>query len=158
MSRKQKIVLTAFLAFAFSSVIWAQFVTSVVQQGPTMLNVATKVANANAAVANQVTATMTPASSNYVYLTGIDLEVCQDATGLAQTNVNWTTTGITGLISTAPIWSYSTALAADVCIYKVISYPTPLKSTTPGSAVTVVSPASDAHAAYTINVFWYEAP
>lgn len=130
-------------------------VGSPVQQSPTRLDVATQVANCNVAVNNTCTATATPPGSNFVYIVGVDLEVCQDATGLAQTNVSWTTTNLYG----APIlFTYSTPLTVDGCNYKFIPYNPPVKAVSPGTAVTVVSPAADTHAAYTTNIFWYSAP
>jgi hypothetical protein len=126
-----------------------------VQQSPTMLNAATKVADCNVAVNTTCTATATPAGSNYVYVTAIDMAICGDATGTVQSNVTWTTTNLTG----APIaWAYSTAINPNACIYKVITYNPAVKSTTPGTAVTLVSPAVALHTAYNANIYWYEAP
>lgn len=137
------------------SLLYAQSNASLISFSPTRGDVATKVANCNSAVNTTCTATATPSGSNYVYITGIDLAICGDATGTAQTNVTWTSTGLTG---TPIMWAYSasTGTTAGLCQYKEINYATPVKSTTPGVAVTVVSPAIALHTGYNANVFWYE--
>ena len=90
-----------------AALLHSQSASSPVQQAATMLNAATKVADCNVAINTVCTATATPAAGNYVYITGIDLAVCGNGTGTVQTNVTWTTTGLTG----SPIlWAYSTAI------------------------------------------------
>jgi hypothetical protein len=128
---------------------------TIVQQSSQMLNASTKVATSTpTTINNQTTATATPSGSNYVYITGIDLAACQDATGTtAVTNLTFTTTNITG----APVYQFSLAATANLCATpRTIQFATPLKSSTPGTAVTVVSPAANAHAVYTSNIYWYE--
>jgi hypothetical protein len=154
------LLLLAAVGIAYSQGVPSPPATSI-QQSPTTLNAATKVANCNVAVNNVCTATLTPAGGNSAYITALDMEVCGDATGTVQTNVTWTTTNLTG----APIaWAYSASITAGInnvagaCIYKVVTFNPAVKSTTQGTAVTVVSPAAVLHTAYTANVFWYEAP
>src|SRR6185437_2408244 len=139
-----------FLAWLNQGVsVRAQSGASQVQQSATMLNVATKFATTTATVNSQVTATMTPSGSNYVYITGIDLMVCQNGTATANTNLTFTSTNITG----SPVWQESLAATANLCApVHTIPLVTPLKSSTPGTAVTIVSPAAQTNTAFTVTV------
>lgn len=114
---------------------------------------ATKFCTTTATVASQVTCTLTPSGSNYIYLTSLDLMVCQNATATANTNLTFTTTNITG----SPVFQESLAATVNTCT-PVHSIPlaTPLKSQTPGTAVTIVSPASQTNTAFTITASGYE--
>jgi hypothetical protein len=161
MRKRLLFVLSVAALLAFVSLLRGQqaSVANVVQHTATMPNAATKVANLNTAVNTQASATLTPAGSNYVYVTGIDMAYCGDATGTAQTNVsfNWTG-GISPTGSNIPIWAYSTVINPGLCTFKFVSFPVPLKSVTPGTAVTLQSPAVALHTGYEANVYWYEAP
>lgn len=149
------VAVVTFFGFVYDKVE-AQSGPSAVQQTATMLNAATKVAVGQASAGSQSTATMAPSGSNYVYITGIDLEDC--ATGsapAAQNNVNFTSTNLTG----APLWQISLAASANTCTpVKYMTFATPLKSTTPGVSTTIVGPAGLANTQQTITVYWYEAP
>lgn len=128
---------------------------SLVQQSATMLNAATKVTSQNGAVNQSLTTTLTPSGANYVYISWIDLMVCQNATSTVATNVSFTSTNITG----SPAWQFSLAATANLCTpTRVITFATPLKSATPGVAVTIVPPTAATNTAYSVNVGWYEAP
>jgi hypothetical protein len=128
---------------------------TIVQQSPTMLNAATKFCTTTAVINSQVTCTMTPSGGNSVYISSIDLMVCQNATSGANTNLTFTTTNITG----SPVFAESLPATANTCTPQhTIVLPTPLKSSTQGTAVTIVSPAAQAQTAFTITVSWYEAP
>jgi hypothetical protein len=128
---------------------------TLVQQSPTQLNASTKFCTTTAVVASQVTCTMTPSGGNSVYLTSLDLMVCQNGTATANTNLTFTSTNLTG----SPVWQESLAATANLCAPQhTIILPTPLKASTPGTAVTIVSPASQTNTAFTITASWYEAP
>lgn len=133
---------------------------TLVQHSATMLQAATKVTSVNLAINTAITTqlTMTPSAGNYVYITAMDLTVCQNNTGLAQTNVAWQFTQGISPSGTVPIWQYSTALSVNSCIFKIFPFTVPLKSISPGTAVILTSAAADAQAAYNGNVYWYEAP
>lgn len=154
------LVLTFLVALCY---LPAQAQNTPAQQTATMPNAAAKAAVNNGAVANQVSATATPSGSNYVYVTGVFLGACQDATGVASTNANFNwTAGITGNVNgasnaTVPVWSVSQPLVVESCNWKITTFPTPLKSSTPGAAVTLQSPASATHTAWLVEFFWYEA-
>lgn len=149
------LVVLAVLIRAVSTPAQQSQSASAVQQTATMANATTKIAVGNAASGSQSTATLTPSGSNSVYITLIDLEACTSAAPTAQTNVTWTSTGITG----APVWQLSIPATADYCTPIRIDLPaTPLKSSTPGTAVTIVSPAGATSIQYTGIVYWYEAP
>ncbi len=163
MNNKLQVALLAALLAMLGSALWEipgrsqGSPATAIQQTSTMLNAATKVATTGTPTVNVVeTATMTPSGSNYVYITEIDLSACQDGTGgTAVTNLAWTSTGITG----APQWQVSIVSTANICMpARTITFATPLKSSTPGVAATIVSPAQNTHVAYVQNVTWYEAP
>lgn len=164
-----KKVTALFLALVFAATLLAQvpgvgIPGTPVQQANQMLNAGVKTTSNSGAVATQFTVTATPAGSNYVYITGIDMSFCQDATGVASTNVNFQfTAGIAGNLNgavnttTLPVWSTSAPLTVDVCVFKSVNFPMPLKGISPGTAVSLQSPASSTHTAYSINIYWYEA-
>jgi hypothetical protein len=116
-------------------------------------DVGTKFCTTTATVNGQVTCTMQPSGSNYAYITSIDLMVAQNGTGTANTNLTFTTTNITG----APVFQESLAATANLSAPPhTIVFATPLKSATPGAAVTIVSPAAQTNTAFTISASWYE--
>jgi len=101
------------------------------------------------------TATATPQAGQYVYVTAMFMGACEDATGGAVSNVNWTTTNLEG--ATFP---FSMASAASTCsqLPGLLSFPVPLKSAAPGTAVTLVSPTAATHTGYASEIFWYSSP
>jgi hypothetical protein len=88
-------------------------------------------------VNTQSTATATPQAGQFVYIVGLYLAACQDATGGAVSNVNWTTTNLGGAE-----WPISAAAAASTCTQQpgVLMFATPVKSAAPGTAVTISIP------------------
>ncbi len=143
-------VLLGLLAPALAQVAPPQF-----QQSATRQDAAQGVAlSTNFDTVNtQGTATITPPGGLSVYITGLSFEACEDATGGAVSNVNFTSTNISG----APQWSLSMASAASTCQRWQEPLATPLKSTTPGTAVTVVSPSGATHTGFGIRVYYYIA-
>ena len=134
-------------------VIHAQSSATPIQIIGQRLDAATKFCTTTASVGSQVTCTMTPSGSNYVYITSIDLMVCQNGTATANTNLTFTTTNITG----APVFQESLPATINTCTpVHTLPLVTPLKSSTPGTAVTIVSPASQTNTAFTITASWYE--
>lgn len=123
-----------------------------VQQSPTDLGACTA-ANATAAVNNQVTLTITPPNGMSVYICGIDVSVSQDGTATVNTNTQFTSTNIGGWK-----WTYSLAATANLSITQFFDFNHPIKSTTPGTAVTIVSPTAKADTAFNINAYYYIAP
>ena len=148
----KRLIASIFALLAFSGVAFAQ---ASIQAIGTRLDVATAVAFATAAVNNQVTATIAVPAGQYVYITAISYDVAQNNTGTtAANNVQFTTTNISG----SPILSTSVAGVANTTAHGFEGYAVPLKSAAPGTNVTVVSPAANATAAYTIRVYYYTAP
>lgn len=128
---------------------------TVVQQHQTHLDSGTNI-NATAAVNNAVTLTIpAPPAGQYIYISEIDLQVVNDATGaVTQQNVAFTSTNLNS-------WQflYSSANAANTSSsFGPIIFPTGLKAPSPGTKVTIVSPAANTHAAYNINVVYWIAP
>jgi hypothetical protein len=84
-----------------------------------------------------LTITITPPAGNYVYLTGLYIEVAPNATA-STSAVTWTSTNLTG----SPVWlvNTTTAAAANPSAEFIISeqYPTGLKSTVAGTPVTIL--------------------
>lgn len=132
--------------------------TTCVQQSATRPDAAIQVQmGTNVGTVNQQSvATVTVPGSLSAYVTAIYLDVCGNGTGSAQTNVNFTTTGLSG----TPSWSYSTTAAniLSTCLRLGDSFATPLKSSAPGTNVVVTSPTAATNNSYTIRVFYYLAP
>jgi len=95
-------------------------------------------------VAN-LTITITPPAGQYVYITGMYFEVAPNATA-STSNTLWTSTNLTG----SPQWltGTTTAAAANPSAPYFINeqYPTALRSTVAGTAVTIVPSATTASA------------
>src|SRR5512146_488752 len=101
---------------------------------------ATACATVNSSVANN-TVTITPPAGQYVYITGVFVDITADTTGTTQvTTLN--TTNLTG----APHWSLATIVptAGANGTFRQIAetYSTPLKSAAPGVAVTFAPSAA----------------
>lgn len=129
-----------------------------VQQSPSRLDACNGIGYATAAVNNTATATITVPGGLYVYICGISIDVCGNATGSLATNVTFTSTNL----PSNPTWQYSTtvALMAGACLNPPIRewFAAPLKSSAPGTNVTIVSPAAATNNAYTIRAYYYLAP
>jgi hypothetical protein len=140
---------------ATSAPVWAQTPT-VIQQSATMLHACTA-QNATAAVNNQVTLTLTPPAGQYVYVCGIDVTSSQNGTSTANTNSQYTSTNL-GPAGNTWGWKYSMAATANLAISQAFYFTQALRSTQPGVAVTIVSPAALAQTAFSINAYYYFAP
>ena len=107
-------------------------------------------------VANE-TITITPPAGNYVYLTGVYIEVAGNATAASSATI-WTSTNLTG----SPTWlanqtaSSSSVLTSEYVISEM--YPTGLKSTVAGTAVTILPTATSASAFQCAHVVGYFNP
>lgn len=152
MKRTALVILGTLLLWAGPA--YAQAPT-LVQQSPTALNACTPI-NATAAVNTAATVTLTPPAGQYVYVCGIDVSASNDNTATANTNASFTSTNL-GPSGNTWAWKYSFAATASLGISQAFYFAIPLKSTTPGTAVTVVGPAV-AHTMDSINVYYYYAP
>ena len=107
-------------------------------------------------VAN-LTITITPPAGNYVYLTGLYISGSQNATGATSATV-WSSTNLTG----SPAWATPTiaTAAANPSVVNNISevYPTAVKSTVAGTAVTIVPQATSASAILCAHAVGYYSP
>lgn len=124
------------------------------QQDPTRLDAATAVAVTASAVNNQYTATITVPAGQYAYITAISFDVCTNGTGTAANQVTFTSTNLSG----SPIWPFSVAATASICQHWQDVIPGGLKSSIPGTNVTVVTPAAAANNSYTVRLYYYLAP
>jgi hypothetical protein len=130
-----------------------------VQQSGTHLDASTLACGYSAAfaVAQQSTTTCTPQAGQFVYITTIAFDACNDATGTAVTPATFTSTNIPGL-PTFGVAMVTQATYANPCWHWQVVFPSPVKSTAAGTAVTIVSPATAAHTAWQATVFGYSAP
>jgi len=107
-------------------------------------------------VAN-LTVTITPPAGNYVYLTGVYFEVAPNATA-ATSNTLWTSSNLTG----SPQWltGVTAAAAANPSAPYFINevYPTALRSTVAGTAVTIVPSATTASTFICVHAVGYYNP
>lgn len=150
----RKIILAALSLLALTGGAFAQAVST--QQSASRVEAATAVAFAQAAVGSQSTATIAVPAGMFAYITGISADTCFDATGAtAGVNVNYTSTNI----QSTPSWSLSYVGTANTCNPPLREwFSVPLKSAQAGTNVTIVSPAGNAHAQFTIRVYYYLAP
>jgi len=122
----------------------------------TSLGNAATCATVNTTTANG-TVTITPPAGQYVYITGVYIDLPSDTTGTTGV-ATLSTTNITG----SPVWSLATlaAAAAAGATNRQIAdvFPTGLRATVPGTAVTFVPSAQIAHIALCIRVAGYYAP
>lgn len=128
-----------------------------VQQSASRADATTSVAISNTTaltVASQVTATATPTNGS-VYVTGIIVGACNDATGAAVLPTVFTTTNLPSL----PFIPWANASTVSTCFGPTTyMFASPLKASSPGVAVTVVSPASATHTAFYADILYYSAP
>lgn len=106
-------------------------------------------------VAN-LTVTLTPDAGKYVYITGVEIQVASNVTG-ATSAVAWSSTNLTG----SPTWLTANVAGAATNVSPTLavvasSYPTGLKSTVAGTAVTLVPSATMASATQCPRVSWYQ--
>ena len=95
-------------------------------------------------VANE-TITITPPAGNYVYLTGLYIEALGNATAATSTTV-WSSTNLTGSPAWLTPFTASAAANPTNATYLAEVYPTAIKSTVAGTAVTIVPQATSASA------------
>jgi hypothetical protein len=149
-----KRLLLVLLALCAAAVAQQGIPGTLVQQSPTMLNACTVITK-NGGINTAITTTITPPASQFVYICAIDLTLSNDATGTGvSTNLSWTSTNLGA-------WSYQfsqVGTANTTPIDKNFYFTFPVKSANAGTAVTLVSPAVNAHAAYNQNVYYYFAP
>ncbi len=104
-----------------------------------------------------LTITITPPAGQYVYLTGIYFEGLANATGATSTTV-FSSTNLTG----SPAWlvPFTATAAANPSAYVNVSevYPTAMKSTVAGTAVTIVPQATSASAFICAKAIGYFSP
>lgn len=108
--------------------------------------------------AASLTLTLTPPAGQYVYISQFAVNVIPNATGAASTAA-YTTTNLTG----SPVWligEYANAAATPAQAPLQINdvYPTGLKSTAPGTAVTFVPNATLASASVCPRVVAWFGP
>jgi hypothetical protein len=124
-----------------------------VQQTATRADACVPTSTTNA-VNTVTTLTLTPPSGMFVYLCGLDINVSNNATGaVVSTNLIWTSTNFGGWQ-----YKYSAVNTANTNgLDKTFSWNPVVRSAQPGLAMTIVSPAVNAQAAYTITAYYYFA-
>lgn len=147
----RKILLSLFALALSSSLVFGD---AGVQQNPTHLDAATGVAVTGTAVNNQYTATITVPAGQYAYITALSFDVCTNGTGTGANQVTFTTTNLTG----SPVYPFSVAATASICQHWQDIIPNGLKSSAPGTNVTIVTPAAATNNSYTVRAYYYLAP
>lgn len=114
--------------------------------------------SSTAAVNNQVTLTIpAPASGWYNYVCYLSYHASQDGTATAQTNAVTTNTNF-GTFAL----KYSLTATATINYHEDFYFGSPatgcIKSTSPSTATTFVSPAAGANIAFTWKASYYQAP
>lgn len=148
------------LAFSFLAALTGASFAQTVQQSAQRLDAGSAAAvstNYNT-VNTQGTATITPPAGQYAYITRLELEACQDATATAAVNSAFTSTGLGSGAAASPQWEFSLAATADLCLFRDVSFATPLRSAIAGQNVTVVSPTAATHLAFGIKAYYYFSP
>jgi hypothetical protein len=145
--------------------VWAQAPTTVQQsasrfdaatflQGPPAAATLCATVNSTAAAG---TVTITPQAGQYVYITGVYIDITADVTGVSQV-ATLSTTNLTG----SPIWSLATIVptaGANGTMRQISeTFPTALRSSVPGVAVTFVPSAQTNHAIFCTRVAGYFGP
>lgn len=156
----RKTILTLAFVFGFAGAALAQQSGAPqVQQTATRQDAGTAVAvstNYNT-VNQQGVATIVVPSGQYAYITRIELEAVQDGTSTACVNCAFTSNGLGSGAAASPQWGFSIAATADAVLYRDVNMSTPLKSASPGTNVTVTSPAAKTDLAFGIKVYYYLA-
>lgn len=121
-----------------------------VQQVAADLTVATSVGYSRTSAA---TITITPQAGQYIYITGIDASDCATGTAVTAAAPTYiTTTNLTG----APQYQMGSGVTAGLCQPTLNpAWTRPLKSTTPGTAVTFVLPTFATNQVISLNVYYY---
>lgn len=164
MNRTLKSLALAALLTAGATLAYAQVATPVTQTA-TMLNATSfNQAQVGSGACNTVNTTtangtlsITPPAGNFVYITGIDIDMTANVTPGTQV-ATLSTTNISG----GPFWSLATitATASSAGSFRQISetFATPLKSTAAGTAVTFVPSAQIANSIVCMRVAGFFAP
>lgn len=131
---------------------------TLIQQSPTMLQACTPI-NATAAVNTTATVTIpAPPAGQSIYVCGIDITVSFNTGGpTASTNVSFTSTNL-GPAGNTWAWKTSWVGTASTNIIQAFTFTLPIRATNAGTAVTIVSPAINATAAYSITASYFIAP
>ncbi len=109
------------------------------------------------------TVTITPPSGQYVYFTSLLAGACQDGTAsISGIQLNFTSTNLSGWTeetSTLSAATITTNPFVNMCAWgpNTIAF-SPLRSATPGVAVTIVPPAQTAHMSFPIIATYYFSP
>lgn len=136
------------------SQVFAQGVPgTLTQQSPTKLDTAGLVSTSATSAS---TITITPPSSNSVYVTNVEITNC--AGGTAVTAAAPTTVTTTNLGGAA--WTVGSGVTAGLCQPSPINGPFPmaLKSAQPGLAVTLVLPTFATNQTIRVTAYYYFAP
>lgn len=140
------LLLAAFPAFA-------QAPPPPIQQGSQRLDSGTVCANGtNYNTVNTTSTATIAAGQGYFYVTWLSISLAQNATASTAANLNFTSTNLNGIQ-----WGYSTLATASATVV-IAPGPVgavPIKSSSPGTAVTVVSPAAATNTGYAITICGY---
>lgn len=148
------IAIVAFLGYA----VWLQAQTAIgatpIYQTAQDFTAATFVAHSHVTA---TTLTINPGTGNYVYLTGLDISDCATGTAVGAAVPTYiTTTGFAGIL---PQYQIGSGVTAGLCQPTIApTFAKPLKSATPGAAVTFILPAFATNQVVSANFYYYVAP
>lgn len=155
---RKLLILGLLLALTVTSQAQQSLPATIVQQSPTLLNACTP-QNATAAVNTAVTLTINaPPSGQYIYICGIDISISFNAAAaVASTNVSFTSTNI-GPAGATWAWKTSWIGTTSTTIAQPFTFQYPVRATSPGVAVTIISPTLQTTTAYSITAYYFVAP
>ena len=123
-----------------------------VQQTTTRADAAIQVCTV---AASATACTLTPPNGQYVYITGVDISNCGDATGVtAAATTTITTTNLGGLT-----WTMGSVTGAGACINPPLPYfgPGGLRGAAPGTNVVFTLPTFATHQTIRLNAYYFYA-
>lgn len=148
-----KLQVLGLLVCLFAVMLYVGHAQTAVQHSGTHVDAATQVSTIASSAG---TLTLTPVAGQCVYITSLEIDASEDATGVAATaQTTVTTTNISG----SPIWTIASGTASAGLANPPIAmaFPGGLKAATCGTAVTFVEPTFTTHQTIRINVAWYSA-
>ena len=124
-----------------------------VQQDPSRLDAGVVAQHSHTTA---TTLTITPPAGQFVYVIGLDISNCATGTAVTAAAPTYiTTTGLNG----SPQYQIGSGVTAGLCQPVPVGFSpqAPLKSATPGSAVTFVLPTFATNQVVSFNVYYYFA-
>lgn len=109
------------------------------------------------AVASAATITLTPTSTQFVYIVGVRIQNCAGASAVSAAAV---TTITTTNLPTGTAWTLGSGTTAGACVQDIGDFfgLNAMKATAATTAVTLVLPVFATNQTVRVQVYWYSAP